>query len=744
MNQRLPGGLCAARINRKLLGGPFKHLPPQRLLLCLLAGAMLLAALCTITALQAPWLGISFAADAPSDSLRITALAPSHPNNSVLSPGVRITGLASGQGKPLSLPARVVLEDPDVLPSYHELEQFYQHQSALSNALNGSALRLLTASGQRIAIVAEDRPLNTLPLYFWWQVAIGLACFLIGASVWAFRRNMAAAQLLFVSSIGALGFTTLSAIYSSRELALDGDVFRLLLIATHFSTILHTSALLALVWVYPRPLGSPRVPVAIFAAGALTWLADTFQLTGSALWSHYLFSSAAFVVGLGFVYGQWRSTRWRPDERAIMRWFVMALFFASLANILILKAPLFFGHRPNVGQGWVFVAQLLMYAGLALGVLRYRLFDLERWWFRTWLWFFAGLLVVTIDITLLMLLNIEHSDALVLSLLLAGWLYFPARQWAWARLASGGSNDMTKLLTKLTTQLIGAGTSERIQHRWRHILKDIFDPLEIKELSDSGTDITIVDNGLTLRVPALDGRHTQILRYPDSGKRLFSQQDAQTARVLLDIARHAIDAAKARDEGARMERERIMRDLHDDLGARLLSLVYTTENERSQYLARAAIDDLHGVLASAKGSPVLLCEALQQWCSEARRRLNEAGIQGQLSISDELNTLPDELSLPSRIYVNVARILREAISNSIRHGKPTNVSIDFSREHDALLVTVTDNGSAGAPSTWQSGHGLQTIQARAREIGATLQWQQLSDGGCQFSLNLPLKVPFAQ
>ncbi len=721
------------------LRGRIRLLAPHHILLYLSLCSALLVAASVYLALQPPWLGVEFVQNAQAPGLRIAAVSSDHPNAGKLHAGDEVRALIYGQGQAIPLRSGVLLEDPDVLPSYSELENFFRHQSDLNRALQSPPLQLLLANGQAVPVTATDLSLKNLPLYYWWQVLIGLACFLIGASVWAYRPDLAAARILFISSVGALGFTTLSAVYSSRALVLDGDLFRVLLIATHFSTILHTSALLALVWIYPRVLGGPRVPVLIFSVGGAAWLLDSLHLVPSSLWSHYLFTSAAFVVGLSFVFGQWRATRLRPVERAIMRWFVMAVFFASLANILILKAPLFFGQRPAVGQGWVFIAQLLMYMGLALGVIRYRLFDLERWWFRTWLWFLAGLTVVAVDLALLMLLNMNQSDALLVSLLLAGWLYFPLRQWIWSRLMPEQHTQMPALLTKMTTDLIKAGTATRIQAQWPEMLKSTFTPLEMHEQPQPCPEISIGDNGSLLQVPALNGDQTLALYYPASGRRLFNPQDLKRAKVLLDLARHAARAAQAKEEGARAERTRIMRDLHDDLGARLLSLVYTTENEKSQYLTQAAIDDLHGVLAAAKDTPTVLSAAIKNWCSEGRRRLQESDIQGDFSVAPGLSAVADDVLLPARVHVNIERVLREAISNSVRHGQPGKIKVEFTLSQSGeLVITVTDDGKATDPAQWQSGHGLQTIQTRAHEIGADAHWQRPATGGCEFRMRLHL------
>jgi hypothetical protein len=76
---------------------------------------------------------------------------------------------------------------------------------------------------------------------------------------------------------------------------------------------------------------------------------------------------------------------------------------------------------------------LLIYLGLAWGC-RYRLFNLDRWWFEALIWGLGGALVLLFDIALLWL-NASAGVALGTAVALAGWLYFPLRQWLWRRLS---------------------------------------------------------------------------------------------------------------------------------------------------------------------------------------------------------------------------------------------------------------------------------------------------------------------
>src|SRR5699024_445032 len=99
----------------------------------------------------------------------------------------------------IPLNARAILEEPDVLRSYADFNAFLAQQDTLIRALRAPPLRLQLSSGDAVPVTAIRRPFSSLPLYFWWQVGIGAVCLMIGAGVWAFRREQPAAQLLLVS-----------------------------------------------------------------------------------------------------------------------------------------------------------------------------------------------------------------------------------------------------------------------------------------------------------------------------------------------------------------------------------------------------------------------------------------------------------------------------------------------------------------------------------------------------------------
>ena len=118
------------------------------------------------------------------------------------------------------------------------------------------------------------------------------------------------------------------------------------------------------------------------------------------------------------------------------------------------------------------------------------------------------------------------------------------------------------------------------------------------------------------------------------------------------------------------ERKRIAADLHDDLGAKLLTIVHTSESERISTLAREALEEMRLSVRGLTGRPVRLADALGDWRAEVVNRLAQAGIEGEWSAPDDL---PQTLS--ARAFVQTTRILREATSNIIKHSGASHCSV---------------------------------------------------------------------
>jgi len=183
------------------------------------------------------------------------------------------------------------------------------------------------------------------------------------------------------------------------------------------------------------------------------------------------------------------------------------------------------------------------------------------------------------------------------------------------------------------------------------------------------------------------------------------------------------------------ERKRIAADLHDDLGAKLLTIVHTSESERISTLAREALEEMRLSVRGLTGKPVRLADALGDWRAEVVSRLAQAGIEGEWDAPEDL---PQTLS--ARAYVQTTRILREATSNIIKHSGATHCSMRCTIADGDFQFVVQDNGDGISPELdgrLDRGHGMASMKHRAKQ----LQGQCLVESGPGYGTVIRLTLP---
>jgi len=204
-----------------------------------------------------------------------------------------------------------------------------------------------------------------------------------------------------------------------------------------------------------------------------------------------------------------------------------------------------------------------------------------------------------------------------------------------------------------------------------------------------------------------------------------------------EIERNFTQLAELRVEKVtERERKRIAADLHDDLGAKLLTIVHTSESERISTLAREALEEMRLSVRGLTGKPVRLIDALGDWRAEVVARLGQAGIEADWSSPPE--ELPQTLS--ARAFVQTTRILREAVSNVIKHSGATHCSLSCALADGDVQIVVRDNGN-GIPMELDGrldrGHGMASMKQRAKQ----LQGQCLVESGPGYGTVIRLTLP---
>lgn len=200
-----------------------------------------------------------------------------------------------------------------------------------------------------------------------------------------------------------------------------------------------------------------------------------------------------------------------------------------------------------------------------------------------------------------------------------------------------------------------------------------------------------------------------------------------TAAAQLDMARHL---------AAEQERRRLLDDLHDDVGAKLLNLIHALDSPAHADLARAVMQDFRDIVSRSHQEACTLQQALAEIREETEARLDAIG--GSLDWQQPADTPDPELDEQQTLHL--FRIAREAVTNALRHGQATLVRVRAQAVGGELLLDVTDNGP-GLPPQGGGGRGIAGMRHRAEALSGSIDWTPGSQGGTKVILRFPLPPP---
>ena len=181
------------------------------------------------------------------------------------------------------------------------------------------------------------------------------------------------------------------------------------------------------------------------------------------------------------------------------------------------------------------------------------------------------------------------------------------------------------------------------------------------------------------------------------------------------------------------ERKRIASDLHDDLGAKLLTIVHTSDPGRVPQLAREALEEMRLSVRGLAGRPVRLDDALADWRAETMVRLGQARIEALWDHDVEV----EPHMLPARLFMQLTRVLREAVSNVIKHSEASRCEVRCAVDDGSLVVTVRDNGR-GIAADLHRGQGMSSMKRRAKRMNGQCLVESRPGYGVVISLTVPL------
>lgn len=195
------------------------------------------------------------------------------------------------------------------------------------------------------------------------------------------------------------------------------------------------------------------------------------------------------------------------------------------------------------------------------------------------------------------------------------------------------------------------------------------------------------------------------------------------------------------------ERERIARDLHDDLGQHLLALSIQLAAARKAPEPRQQLSSIEQQLQHAIAALRAVIRGQQ---SPALRGGLQAALAQQMMLFRCMGGGLCRLQADSAAYGALAdaarqaliyHVVQEALSNIVRHAGASEVDIALGLEPGALKLSVRDNGIGLPPGHGGRGSGLRGMQARVRAAGGQFSVLSEPGQGTLLSLRLPLGQP---
>jgi two-component system, NarL family, sensor histidine kinase DevS len=237
------------------------------------------------------------------------------------------------------------------------------------------------------------------------------------------------------------------------------------------------------------------------------------------------------------------------------------------------------------------------------------------------------------------------------------------------------------------------------------------------------------------------------------GRPAFSEEDLRRASGFANQAALAIELAEARAEQQRAvmfeERERIAADLHDHViqrlfaaGLSLQGVVAGLPQGRTADRIVAAVKDLDDTIGQIRTTIFQLQRLPQQRGRGARERLLDvlADVAPALGFQPALRLAgPIEHLLPAALLEDVLAVLREALSNVVRHAAATSVTVDLTSTGERLTLGVLDDGR-GIPEDGRRS-GLVNMRRRAERHGGTFTVAPRQPCGTVLSWTVPIRAP---
>ena len=655
--------------------------------------------------------------------------------------GRRLVAIEQPDGRRIEVDASMLQRSPRWTVGDGERRQQLALLEQLSRSLQQPVLKLHFDDRSVVQVVPAPRGFAGLGALFWFLGALALVLYLLAAVVALAAPNLA--NLLY--AVVALSQSVNLVLIATESMPGPGIAPGFWRLSLDWRTACDLVSAAALVHVcLVHPLRLPRAP----------WLAATawfIALLFGALVARQMLPAQWWLTqGLLISFGltamavlTW-SYRREPHPFAIV---LRRLGLGANAILILLTSAVALVSRGGPAQHMVAnLGSMVWYVFFASLLLLVPFMSRSQHLVREFA-MLAGISTVatSLDLLFVAVFSFGQLASLTLALFVTLGLYVAMRQWLINQFAGSSmlsAERMFESLYRAAREIESA--PRRAEDQLARLLRELYEPLEMARAPRSVSRTRVAPDGSTMVVPVprLPGLSEEdhaalsgaiVLRFARHGRHLFSSEDARLTDRVLEQLRRVVAYDRAVEHGRAEERARIAQDLHDDIGARLLTLMYKAQNAEMEEYIRHTLQDLKTLTRGLAASNHKLSHAAAEWKADITQRLNVTHCDLVWSFSADR-----DIPLTVVQWSGLTRVLRELVNNIIAHAQASKVEIAGVYDRGRLQLTVSDDGIGRQPEAWSHGLGLGGVRKRVKLLGGEVRWRESGSRGIVCEVRVPL------
>jgi signal transduction histidine kinase len=301
----------------------------------------------------------------------------------------------------------------------------------------------------------------------------------------------------------------------------------------------------------------------------------------------------------------------------------------------------------------------------------------------------------------------------------------------------------------------GSKTARVLERRRSERVDSVFDDPEVDQSvarriqARSGLWVPLILRDRAIGVLVAHDKSVADRRFSDEDVRI-AEIFAQRAALAIDLSqRVASDALRRVVAGQELERKRLARELHDETGQALTSILLglrsIEESSKEKPELREAVLALREIVVDTLQDVRRLAVELRpkalddfglvpalEWLSETFAEQTEVDVHLQAALGED--------RLPAEIETALYRIIQEALTNVVKHAQASTVSVVLTRKGQSVVAVVEDDGRGFDPTqTREEGLGLVGMRERIALLGGRVTVESSERGGTTVAVEVPVR-----